>query len=241
VRLPVTYTSLVRLSAARSIVPSLPATSEKLSRIPTWRPLSRSCNRWRANSSSSAAGSSMKFALAATRAPRRHSTERGLGCVRPGPSRGSPSASRRPRACSQFDWSDYTVQLGSALTRVVLYETILSYSRRLHYPASLDATQASIFEALEEASGTLRRDANAVGRHSSGLRGRRPSQPLSAESAVPGAVRALSPRADRLPARAAPDERESRTALLLSRAAFHQGPHLAGLRALLRGPHALRG
>jgi len=56
-----------------------------------------------------------------------------------------------PGVQSQFDWSDYTVQLGSALTRVVMYETILSYSRRLHYSASLDATQASIFEALEEA------------------------------------------------------------------------------------------
>jgi transposase len=56
-----------------------------------------------------------------------------------------------PGVQSQFDWSDYTVQLGSALTRVVVYETVLSYSRRLHYSASLDATQASIFEALEEA------------------------------------------------------------------------------------------
>lgn len=71
------------------------------------------------------------------------------------PARPDPRVTERfetaPGVQSQFDWSDYTVQLGSALTRVVLYETILSYSRRLHYSASLDATQASIFEALEEA------------------------------------------------------------------------------------------
>src|SRR5579875_2351589 len=54
-----------------------------------------------------------------------------------------------PGVQSQFDWPGYTVLLGSALTRVVVYGLILSYSRRLHYWASLDATQASIFEALE--------------------------------------------------------------------------------------------
>jgi len=50
---------------------------------------------------------------------------------------------------SQFDWSEYTVSLGGALTRVVVYELILSYSRRGHYWASFDAKQASIYEALE--------------------------------------------------------------------------------------------
>jgi transposase len=55
-----------------------------------------------------------------------------------------------PGQQSQFDWSDYTVVLGGALTRVVVYALILGYSRRVHYWASLDATQPSIFEALEE-------------------------------------------------------------------------------------------
>ncbi|MDR7419152.1 MAG: IS21 family transposase [Armatimonadota bacterium] len=54
-----------------------------------------------------------------------------------------------PGQQSQFDWSDYTVELGGTLTRVVVYALILGYSRRLHYWASLDATQPSIFEALE--------------------------------------------------------------------------------------------
>ncbi len=55
-----------------------------------------------------------------------------------------------PGQQSQFDWSEYTVTLDGALTRVVVYAMILSYSRRVHYWASLDATQPSVFEALEE-------------------------------------------------------------------------------------------
>lgn len=55
-----------------------------------------------------------------------------------------------PGRQSQFDWSEYTVCLGGTLTRVVVYALILSYSRRVHYWASLDATQPSIWEALEE-------------------------------------------------------------------------------------------
>lgn len=34
-----------------------------------------------------------------------------------------------PGVQSQFDWSEYTVPLGSALTRVVVYGLILSSSR----------------------------------------------------------------------------------------------------------------
>ncbi len=51
----------------------------------------------------------------------------------------------------QFDWSPYTVLFSGVLTRVIVYECILSYSRRLFYWASLDETQPSIYEALEEA------------------------------------------------------------------------------------------
>lgn len=50
----------------------------------------------------------------------------------------------------QFDWSIYTVEIGGVLTRVAIFCHILSYSRRKHYSASLDETQASIFEAMEE-------------------------------------------------------------------------------------------
>lgn len=55
-----------------------------------------------------------------------------------------------PGEQSQFDWSDYTVCLDGVLTRVVVYALILGYSRRIHYCASLDATQPSVWEALEE-------------------------------------------------------------------------------------------
>lgn len=50
---------------------------------------------------------------------------------------------------AQFDWSPYTVELGGERTRVIVYGLTLGYSRRKHYAASLDETQASIFEALE--------------------------------------------------------------------------------------------
>jgi transposase len=51
----------------------------------------------------------------------------------------------------QFDWSPYTILLGGARTRVIVYNTILGYSRRQFYWPSRDETQASIFEAFEEA------------------------------------------------------------------------------------------
>ena len=67
-----------------------------------------------------------------------------------------------PGQQGQFDWSPYTIELGGELTRVVVYGMTLGYSRRKHYtargtprdgsrgdPASLDETQASIFEAVE--------------------------------------------------------------------------------------------
>jgi len=51
----------------------------------------------------------------------------------------------------QFDWSPYTILLGGARTRVIVYSTVLGYSRRQFYWPSRDETQASIFEAFEEA------------------------------------------------------------------------------------------
>lgn len=50
----------------------------------------------------------------------------------------------------QFDWSPYTIELGGELVRVIVFGLVLGYSRRKHYTASLDETQASIFEALEQ-------------------------------------------------------------------------------------------
>src|SRR5689334_121335 len=50
---------------------------------------------------------------------------------------------------AQFDWSPYTVELGGELTRVIVFGMVLGYSRRKHYTASLDETQASIYEAIE--------------------------------------------------------------------------------------------
>jgi transposase len=50
---------------------------------------------------------------------------------------------------AQFDWSPYTIELGGALMRVVVFGIVLGYSRRKHYTASLDETQASICEAIE--------------------------------------------------------------------------------------------
>lgn len=54
-----------------------------------------------------------------------------------------------PGQQAQFDWSPYTVELGGELTKIIVYGMTLGYSRRKHYTASLDETQASIFEAIE--------------------------------------------------------------------------------------------
>jgi len=51
----------------------------------------------------------------------------------------------------QYDWSPYTILLGGALTRVIIYNTVLGYSRRQFNWASRDETAASIYEGLEEA------------------------------------------------------------------------------------------
>lgn len=51
----------------------------------------------------------------------------------------------------QFDWSPYTILLGGAWTRVIVFNTVLGYSRRQFNWPSRDETQASVYEALEEA------------------------------------------------------------------------------------------
>jgi hypothetical protein len=54
-----------------------------------------------------------------------------------------------PGQQAQFDWSPYTIELGGQPVRVIVFGMVLGYSRRKHYTASLDETQASIFEAVE--------------------------------------------------------------------------------------------
>jgi transposase len=56
-----------------------------------------------------------------------------------------------PGILCQFDWTDYSVILGDTLTKVVIFSTLLCYSRYRKYYASLDCRQGSIIEALEEA------------------------------------------------------------------------------------------
>lgn len=55
-----------------------------------------------------------------------------------------------PGIQGQFDWSPYTIELGGELTQVTVFCLTLSFSRRKHYFPSLNETQGSIFEALEE-------------------------------------------------------------------------------------------
>jgi transposase len=54
-----------------------------------------------------------------------------------------------PGQQGQFDWSPYSISLGGQAVKVTFFGLALAYSRRKFYSPSLDATQASIFEALE--------------------------------------------------------------------------------------------
>ena len=54
-----------------------------------------------------------------------------------------------PGRQSQFDWSTYTIVLGGQAIKVTIFCLTLAYSRRKFYWASLDASQASTFEAIE--------------------------------------------------------------------------------------------
>jgi len=54
-----------------------------------------------------------------------------------------------PGQQAQFDWSPYTITLGGQATKVTIFCLTLAFSRRKFYWPSLDARQASIFEAVE--------------------------------------------------------------------------------------------
>jgi transposase InsO family protein len=55
----------------------------------------------------------------------------------------------KPGEQAQFDWSEYTVMIGTTLTRVYVFCCILGHSRFRIYEASLSQTMASVFEAME--------------------------------------------------------------------------------------------
>jgi hypothetical protein len=96
---------------------------------------------------------------------------------------------------AQFDWSPYTVERGGELTRVIVFVVVLGYSRREHYTASLDETQASIYEAIESC---LRHFGGAAKQ----LVVDNATQPcpFSLEPTVPGAVRPLPHATDNVSA-----------------------------------------
>ena len=56
-----------------------------------------------------------------------------------------------PGQQGQFDWSGYTITLGEQTVKLTMFCLTLAFSRRKFYWPSLDATQASVFEALEAA------------------------------------------------------------------------------------------
>lgn len=55
-----------------------------------------------------------------------------------------------PGKQAQFDWSPYTVIIGGKLMRVIVFRLIFGYSRLQCLYVSLDETQCSIFEAIED-------------------------------------------------------------------------------------------
>lgn len=52
---------------------------------------------------------------------------------------------------AQFDWSPYTVRIGSEYRKIYVFCIILSFSRFKYYVASFDKTQQSVFLAIERA------------------------------------------------------------------------------------------
>ena len=61
----------------------------------------------------------------------------------------------QPAEQAQFDWSPYTVIISGQLTKIYVFIYILGYSRYRIYEASLSATQAGVFEALENSISEL--------------------------------------------------------------------------------------
>jgi len=56
----------------------------------------------------------------------------------------------KPGQQGQFGWSEYRVPIDKSITKIFLFDLTLSYSRRKFLFVSYDATQSSVFEALEE-------------------------------------------------------------------------------------------
>jgi transposase len=56
-----------------------------------------------------------------------------------------------PGQQGQFDWSPYTIPLGGAPAKVIVFCLTLAFSRRKLFWPSCDETQGSIFEAIEAA------------------------------------------------------------------------------------------
>lgn len=55
-----------------------------------------------------------------------------------------------PGIQGQFDWSPYTVYIGKRLTKVIVFTTILGFSRKRKYVGSLSEDQESVFTSIEE-------------------------------------------------------------------------------------------
>ena len=56
-----------------------------------------------------------------------------------------------PGTQAQFDWSPYTVRIGSEYRKIYIFCIILSWSRFKYFVASLDKSQGSVFLAIEKA------------------------------------------------------------------------------------------
>lgn len=54
-----------------------------------------------------------------------------------------------PGQQAQFDWTEYRVSLGGALTHVYVFGMVLGYSRRCHWFPSLSTKQPAVLEAVE--------------------------------------------------------------------------------------------
>jgi transposase len=59
----------------------------------------------------------------------------------------------QPGIQAQFDWSPYTVYINNILTKVIVFSTILGYSRKRKYVGSLSEDQESVFTSIEEGFG----------------------------------------------------------------------------------------
>lgn len=56
----------------------------------------------------------------------------------------------QPGEQSLYDWSEYTVPIAAAITRVYVHLAILGFSRKKVYSGSLAVHQSDVFEALED-------------------------------------------------------------------------------------------